>query len=88
MLTCEHPGTGGPRACLERAPGVRSGMDVTAVGDEQDRLAGVHDAAQREEIVLLPGFCRMTADLPNSVRIELEPGLPSIESVVGRGGRA
>jgi hypothetical protein len=31
-------------------------MDVTTVADEQDRLAGLHDAAQREEIVLLPGF--------------------------------
>jgi hypothetical protein len=63
-------------------------MDVNAVGDEQDHLAGVQDAAQREEIVLLPGFCRMTPEFPNSIRIELEPGLPSIESVVERGGRA
>ncbi len=63
-------------------------MDVTAVADEQDRLAGVHYAAQREEIVLLPGFNRMMPDFPNSIRIELEPGLLSIESVVERGGRA
>jgi hypothetical protein len=62
-------------------------MDVTAIADEQDRVAGVHDAAQREEIVLLPGFCRMMADLLNAICTELEPGLPSIESVVERGGR-
>jgi hypothetical protein len=33
-------------------------MDVAAVADGQDRLAGVHGTAQLEEIVLLPGFCR------------------------------
>jgi 4-carboxymuconolactone decarboxylase len=52
-----------------------------------DRLAEVYDTAQLEEILLLPGFYRMMAGFVNTVGIELEPGLPSIDSVAERGGR-
>jgi 4-carboxymuconolactone decarboxylase len=75
MTSEDYKWQGHDRLMITATDEIVSSMTVS--DDTWNRLAGVYNDAQLEEILFLPGFYRMLAGFVKTIGVEIEPGLAS-----------